>query len=176
MPPSLVLRPRRRRLALVIPVVAAGPGLATIGLITNSPGVTVAGGWLISAWAHALFLERRGRLEVWPDGLTTQLVGRPTEVCWERVERLVLVPTLFGRHLAADEYGGHRTVLAAPRAGLFFDGREFHDEVERIRMMPGGNRTPPPVFTSPALTTSTRLIQLAVVVAIAITTALIFGL
>lgn len=160
----------------MLPVVVSGPVLTTVGLIIDWAGLAIAGGWLIFACAHALLVERQGRLEIWPDGLTNRQVGRPAEICWERVDRLVIVPTLFGRHLVADEYDGHRTVLAAPRAGLFFDGGQFHHEVEQIRMMPGGTRTPPPVFTAPALTTSARLIQFAVVAVLTIIATLAFVL
>lgn len=123
---------------------------------------------MIFACAHSFVMARHSHLEIWPDGLTTHQAGRATAVCWEQIERLVIVPTVFGHRLAADERDGRRTLLAAPRSGLLLGGREFRDEVERVRLMPGGTRTPPPVLTAPGLRRSARLTQLAVVAVLSI--------
>lgn len=155
-------------MTVVVPVLALGPAAVAVGALTHWAAAVFAGGIMSFCTARDLLLTRRGVVEAWPDGLATRMVGRRTEVCWERVERLVVVPTFLGRRLAIDDRAGRRTTLAAPRSGLLLRGAAFSEDLERLRTMPGGERISPPVFTAPALSSRERTAQLAVVVMLAI--------
>lgn len=174
MPATLVLRPRRRPLAVVTPVLAAGPALVIVGLITHVAAAVYAGALLSFHSAQELLVARRGIVEAWPDGLATRLVRGQTELCWEKVDRLVIVPGTFGRRLAADEFDGHRTMLAAPRSGLLFSDHDFTRDVELLRAMPGGERAHPPVFTAPAAVTKARLAHIGFALALGLALGMAF--
>ncbi|GAA2603323.1 hypothetical protein SMC26_03480 [Actinomadura fulvescens] len=148
--PVLRLRPRWRSPVIVFPALAAGPALLLAGVVEPSATALFSGFAATAVAARNLVILRRGVTEAWPDGLTNRLAGRQAEVAWEGVVRLVVVPTLFGRLVQAEERDGARISLAAPRSGLVMHSPGFGERLDELTRMPGGGRAPVPVHT-PAL-------------------------
>jgi hypothetical protein len=142
--PGLSLRPRWRPAAITLPVLVAGPVLLVVGVAQPSITALAAGLGLTAYAVRNALMVLRGFTEVWPDGLYNQLAGYPAEVVWERVERLVVMRTLFGRYVQVEQRNGERISLAAPRSGLITRSPDFDAHLTVISGMPGGNRPPIP--------------------------------
>jgi hypothetical protein len=100
---------------------------------------------LTLACVRSLLITFWGFTEAWPDGLYNQLTGRVAQVAWEQVDRLEVIPTLFGRYVQVVHSDGSRISLAAPRAGLFMRGADFDRDLSALRTRPGGGRARLPV-------------------------------
>lgn len=146
--PPVRLHPRWRSPSLVVPLLMGGPLVLALGFAERSAIGGYAGFFLILYSARAAILMNRGFTEAWPDGLYNRLTGRRAAVAWERVERLVVEPTLFGRYVQVEERDGERITLAAPRAGLIADGRQFEADLARLRAMASGGRAMPPLHSA----------------------------
>ncbi|MEW2353247.1 hypothetical protein [Spirillospora sp. NPDC029432] len=157
-PASLRLSPSRRPWIVVAPLVAAAPALAAgaQGLRIHTDGrepelhaigtaLLFAALGLTLACVRSLLITFSGFTEAWPDGLYNQLIGRVAEVTWERVDRLEVIPTLFGRYVQVVHHDGSRISLAAPRTGLFMRGADFDQHLTALRTCPGGGRSRLPV-------------------------------
>ncbi|MFG2005815.1 hypothetical protein ACGFNU_42370 [Spirillospora sp. NPDC048911] len=138
----LRLRPEWRGPLTAAPVLAAGPLLLLAGILTTSPVALFIGLGATAVAVRSLVILKRGVTEAWPDGLTNRLAGRQAEVAWERVVRFVVMPTLVGRLVQAEEIDGARISLAAPRSGLVLRSPGFDEQLDELRRMPGGNREP----------------------------------
>ncbi|MBO2454531.1 hypothetical protein J4573_46110 [Actinomadura barringtoniae] len=138
------LRPRWRTALITLPVLAAGPLLLVIGVQQPSLTAFAAGIGLTGYAVRNAMMVLRGFTEVWPDGLYNQLAAYPAEVAWERVERLIVMRTLFGRYVQVEERDGQRISLAAPRSGLITRTPDFDAHLTTIGAMPGGSRPPIP--------------------------------
>ncbi|KAB2341313.1 hypothetical protein [Actinomadura rudentiformis] len=160
--PVLRLHPERRSPLIAIPALAAGPVLLLAGILDPSVTALIVGFGATAFAARSLVILNCGVTEAWPDGLTNRLAGRQAEVAWERVVRFVVVPTLFGRLVQAEERDGARISLAAPRSGLIMRSPGFGDQLNELTRMPGGGREPVPVQApEPAQAVVAHLVQSA---------------
>jgi hypothetical protein len=149
---------------LALLVAAVGPGLAVLGewvrIVTagqdsqrHALGTVIGfvGVCLMVGSVRAMLIVIRGYVEAWPDGLYSRLTLRPVPLVWERIDRLEVVPTLFGRFVQVVEREGSRISLGAPRSGLFVRGAGFAHALDRLQAVPGGGRQPLPVRFRPRL-------------------------
>ncbi|MFI0451120.1 hypothetical protein [Actinomadura sp. 6N118] len=158
----LRLRPEWRSPFIALPALAAGPVLLLAGVLDPSATALITGFGATAGAVRSMVILNRGVTEAWPDGLTNRLAGRQAEVTWERVVRLVVVPTVFGRLVQAEERDGARISLAAPRSGLIMRSPGFRDQLDELTRMPGGGREPVPVHTpEPAQAVVAYLVQTA---------------
>lgn len=166
--PGLSLRPRWRPALITLPVLAAGPLLLVIGVQQPSLTALAAGLGLTAYAVRNAVMVLRGFTEVWPDGLYNQLAAYPAEVSWERVERLVVMRTLFGRYVQVEERDGQRISLAAPRSGLITRSPNFDAHLNVIGAMPGGARPPIPAQRAQQITmiVSQAVLTLAICAAV----------
>lgn len=135
-PPPLKLRPDRRNVALVAAVVAAGPALAVLGWQSKNSPATIVGAFAAVFFLRNEVLMLRSRTVAWPDGLYNRLTLRTAEIAWTNADRLIVVPTLFGRFVQLVETDGSRFTLAAPRRGLLARGARFDEELAMLRRVP----------------------------------------
>lgn len=134
------LNPSWRHAFVSIPVLLAGPALVVLAFqVASATGVYA--GLALSGYAiRNLILIQCGTTALWPDGIENRLVGATATVPWEQVERLIVVPTMFGRFLQIEVSGGSRVTLAAPRSGLLARAKDFDRDLRLIQHAPGGGR------------------------------------
>jgi hypothetical protein len=107
--------------------------------VASATGLYV--GFALTLYAlRNLLLIQYGTTALWPDGLENRLVGATASVPWEQVQRLIVVPTMFGRFLQIEMSCGSRITLAAPRSGLLARAGDFDRDLDLIRQAPGGGR------------------------------------
>ena len=134
------LNPSWRNALVSIPVLAAGPALIVLAVqVASATGIYA--GLALSVYAlRNVFLIQCGTTALWPDGIENRLVGATASVPWEQVERLIVVPTVFGRFLQIEVAEGSRVTLAAPRSGLLARAKDFDRDLRLIQQAPGGGR------------------------------------
>jgi hypothetical protein len=134
------LSPSWRNALVSIPVLAAGPALVLLACQVSSATGLYAGLALSLYALRTLLLIQCATTRLWPDGFENRLLGAEASVPWEQVERLIVVPTLFGRFLQVELAEGSRITLAAPRSGLLSRAEDFDRDLTLIREAPGGGR------------------------------------
>jgi hypothetical protein len=130
-----VLRPSRRPLLWLIPLIA---GLVTLGMVSSATwnaGTGVACVCAAVYGIHVVAVLLRGRTAADRDGLRYRVVTTTTFVPWDQVEGLVVVPTLAGRIVRLVVVGGGRRVLAAPRELPLGRDPGFDDAVEAMQAL-----------------------------------------
>lgn len=140
-PASLRLTPTRRPTMVVVPTAVVGPALM-IGSQWSHFHTTwiFVGAAVTLASYRTLLITAQGFTEAWPDGLYNHLVGRRAQVAWEDVDKLEVVPTLFGRCVQIVTRDGSRITLAAPRIDLTSRTSTFDETLHDLCVYPGGHR------------------------------------
>jgi hypothetical protein len=117
-----------------LPVLGCGAVLPLVlGFVEWNYLLMGAGFLLVIEFGRVLALSRFGFTEAGPGGLATSLGARRIDLAWDEVERLRVVPTIFGAGVQAVRTHGSPVTLAVPRRGVAIRTDDLDGELERLR-------------------------------------------
>jgi len=146
-PRALSLRPSRRPLLWIVPLLVALAAL--MPLLDYSAALAAI---VVVPAAYLLHLASRllwARTVAGPAGLRNRVGFKTTVVSWSDIEEFVVVPTLFGRVVRATRPPGRQFTLAAPREGLLGRDASLGSSVAVMRALAAVDGRPPRVRTLP---------------------------
>jgi hypothetical protein len=146
-PRSLSLRPSRRPLAWIVPLL--GALAASVSLLSVPEPLSAI---FMMLTVYLLLLASRllwARTEAGPAGLRNRLGLATTVVSWSDIDEFVVVPTLFGRVVRVTRPPRRPFTLAAPREGLLGRDASLDSSVAVMRALAAVDGRPPRVRTLP---------------------------
>jgi hypothetical protein len=139
-PQPLLLRPPRRSLWWICPLMIGSAALWVLGAANGRVGTMLVVGGVAIGCARMAVAVIVGRTEVQPDGLRTRTFRKTILVPWDDAERLSVTPSLFGRSIAVIRKDGQRVALVAPREMLFARDPGFDDTVTAMQALAAPHR------------------------------------
>ncbi|MGH3382778.1 MAG: hypothetical protein ACRDP6_49435 [Actinoallomurus sp.] len=146
-PRALSLRPSRRPLVWIVPLLVALVALVPL-LDLAFPLIAI----VVLPAAYLLHLASRllwARTVAGPAGLRNRTGFKTTVISWSDIEEFVVVPTLFGRVVRVTRPPGRQFTLAAPREGLLGRDASLDSSVAIMRALAAVDERPPRVRTLP---------------------------